>query len=118
MLEVINRLEQRWAAKPPAKFEIGQVVTCPVAVAESGKARIVGVEWGPNNGRPKADCRGWLYWLVEMVLPNPDPLIELAKEMGGKGSLLMFAKRSDNAYVPRGGSPWAAGESELLKWRG
>ncbi len=83
MLEVINRLEQRWAAKPAMKFEVGQVVATPAAVCESRKARIVGVEWGPQHGRAKTDCSGWLYWLVE---------------------------------VGCGGSPWAAGESELLKW--
>lgn len=114
MQETIELLDRRF--RQPSSFKIGQVVACPVAVCESGRARIVGVEWGPQNDRPKADCSGWLYWLVEMVLPDPDPLIELAKQMGDKGSLLLFAKRSDDAYVMRGGPPWAAGESELLKW--
>jgi hypothetical protein len=116
MLEVITRLEQRWAEKPKRQFEIGQVVTTPVSVCESQKAKIVGVEWGPQHGKAKADCSGWLYWLVEMVLPEPDPLVELAKEMASKHSLLLFAKRSESAYVMRGGPAWAAGETELLKW--
>ena len=73
------------------------MVDCPVAVCESGKARIVGVEWGPQFARGKADCSGWLYWLVEVTFVPPIASL-------------------DGYWKQKGGSPWAAGESELLTW--
>lgn len=99
--------------KPFKQFEIGQVVAVPVAVCESQKARIVGVEWGPQNGKPKTDCSGWLYWLVEVTVPD---LTELAKQKFAAGQVLLFPVRLERCYIDKGGSPWAAGEAELLKW--
>lgn len=78
--------------RPLRQFEISQVVGVPTAVCESGRARIVGTEW-------KVDS--WQYWLIEVELvasnrPGPLPV----------------------EYVSKGRSPWAASESELIKWKG
>lgn len=52
-------------------FHVGQIVATEVAVCESGVARIVGMEWGPQNEKAKTDCSGWLYWLVEVCQGGP-----------------------------------------------
>lgn len=96
------------------EFKVGQVVATPIAVCESQKAKIVGVEWGPENSHLKdVDRSGWVYWLVEVVQPD---LTEFAKKLSAASLVLLFPVVSDQGCMPKGGSPWAAGESELLKW--
>lgn len=42
-------------------FAINRTITVPSSIADSGTARIVGKEWGPDNNRKRSD--GWLYHL-------------------------------------------------------
>ena len=88
---------------PAAAFEIGQDVNVPAAVCESGKARIAGVEWKSDR---------WQYWLIEVTPPD---LSALWGEMAKKGMRLLVASSSAGGKL-KGGTPWAASESELLKW--
>lgn len=50
--------------RTPARFDCWQVVPVPAEVNESRKAKIVGMEWGPDNLFLRG-CRadGWVYWV-------------------------------------------------------
>lgn len=47
--------------RPPRVFEVGSVIDVPKTVADSGWGKIVGCEWGPDNGRLKKTGGGWIY---------------------------------------------------------
>lgn len=78
-------------SKPRPQFTLNEIIKVDEKVCESGRARICGREYGPEN-RFK-NYPGWFYILKE-IKPNGDEVF----------------------YPPGGGMGFEADEREILKW--
>jgi hypothetical protein len=87
----------QYEVRPKPVFQLEQVIKAPRRIVDSGKVRIVGIEWGPDSRTHR--CPKWLYHCTE----------HSGKIITGKETQLDFHEVK--------GSWFYVSEEELVKWQ-